>query len=318
MTTPATTTPSSGTDTVQTSAVRFSGLAIGEAGSANRGERLSLASGPFHVPDTTADGVTTPYLQLRAASVRGLSHRHWSAPRQDAYAFDVGDGWWVAAVADGVGSFAHSHVAAHAAAGQAVTEVSELLCDRKPVDWQSVVGSAAAAIEPALQAITDDAASPASRLGATTLIVTSAVRRDDGEWEFQVASVGDCRCAILSRGEWTCLADPAEADPSLPASNTVDALPAARASALRTASCVLRPGEAVAIFTDGIGAPFGSGHGQVGRELAEWWAAPPHSIAFAGQVGFMRKGFHDDRACVAVWLPADLAEPTRDGSAAGS
>lgn len=303
---PATT--AAGTDTAQSSAVRFAGLAIGEAGSAARGERLSLAPSLLQVPDTTADGVTTPDIELRAASVRGLSHRHWSHPRQDAYAFDVGEGWWVAAVADGLGSLVHSHIAAHAAAGQAVAAVGALLRDEQPVDWPSVVGSAAGAIEPTLRTITQDDETPVARLGATTLVIVCGVKQDGGAWQLQVASVGDCRCAVLLDGEWDCLADPAEADPSLPASTATDALPMAPPRALRTASATVPPGAMVAVFTDGIGAPFGGGRGQVGTELAGWWATPPHSITFAGQVGFMRRGFHDDRACVAVWLPAEPAE----------
>ena len=61
-------------DSLQTSAPRLAGLAIGEAGAAGRREYLSLpGSSPFHVPDTAVDGVSSVGIELRAAATRGIS-----------------------------------------------------------------------------------------------------------------------------------------------------------------------------------------------------------------------------------------------------
>lgn len=293
-------------------AVSFTGLAIGEAGSAARGERLSLSSTVMKIPDTTVDGVSTAELELRAAAVRGLSHRHWGTPRQDAYAFDVGQGWWTAAVADGLGSLKDSHVAAHAAAEAAVQSAGDALRADMVIDWDTILTNAREAMESALpRDESSDPSAPLSsvppRRGASTLTVACGVKAAGGEWCLSVMSIGDSRCSVLSEGSWMCVADPAESDPDLPVSTATDALPDARASAVRTGEAALAPGDTVAVFTDGIGAPFGQGGGQVAAQLAEWWAQAPHSLAFAGQVGFMRHGFHDDRACVAVWLPENAA-----------
>lgn len=295
-----------GMNAVQASILRFAAPSIGDAGSAARGERLSLSPGPVHVPDTTVDGLSLPGFELRAAAVRGLSHRHWRAPRQDAYAFDADDSFWVVAVADGVGSLPYSHVAAHAAVVRAVTIVGERLRAGAPFDWPATFADAAAAIKPALMAVLGDDGPAPTELGATTLVVAVGIRDEESGWTVEVGSVGDSRCALLREGTWTPLADPGADDPTLPATTAVEALPAAGAGALRTATVSAAPGDLVAVFTDGIGVPFGSGNGQVGAQLAEWWASPPHSIAFAGQVGFARRGFHDDRACVAVWLGEEV------------
>jgi hypothetical protein len=52
-----------------------------------------------------------------------------------------------------------------------------------------------------------------------------------------------------------------------------------------------------------VDTPLGAGTGEVGRVLADLWAAPPEMLDFAAQVGFARRTFDDDRTVVGVWLP---------------
>jgi hypothetical protein len=286
------------------------------------------------VPDTAVDGLSAPDFELRAAAVRGVSHRHHGEPRQDAYAFDAGERWWAVAVADGVGSRPLSHIASHAAVSAAIGSARRVSSGGASlVAWQEVFDAASAAIEHAVNASTCAVGAPANsaagpwakaadapirRLAAATLVVAVGLRQADGAWRVGSASLGDSRCQLLRQGRWLPLADPPAPDPNALPSSATDALPGEWPGAWRSATVTAGPGDLVVAFTDGIGAPFGTGSGLVASTLAEWWYEPPASLEFAAQVGFLRRGFHDDRAAVGVWLtsagPGESSEPAERSS----
>jgi Protein phosphatase 2C len=90
------------------------------------------------------DGGRVGHLDVRAASVRGLSHRQLGTPRQDAYglAVDRQTRWLVVAVADGVSAGARSHEAARLVARRGPREVAAQLdaglTDPADIDWRAL------------------------------------------------------------------------------------------------------------------------------------------------------------------------------------
>jgi serine/threonine protein phosphatase PrpC len=292
-------------------------MAIGAPGVAAKGELLSLPPVFSRVPDTTLDGMTTPLLEIRAATIRGLGHRAYGEPRQDAYAFDAGDGWFVAAVADGLGSLPHSQLASKTAANVLVALTASPAATGTQPKWTTVFGTVSDIVRRTVQ--THLYGADPTRAAATTLTATCGLRSKNGTWQVSIASYGDCTAAKLTGNRWKVLAnqEPGSiAEPTTVSSDSPEllntathALPSNTLDRLRIDSTELLPGEVLALFTDGIGWSFGGGRGEVGEQLAKWWASPPRLLEFAAQVGFMRQGEQDDRAAVVLWA----APPTTPG-----
>lgn len=172
---------------------------------------------PF-VPDTSVDGFTLSDgddervgLQVRAASVRGLSHRHKGTARQDAYANRVTDDgkFLVVAVADGVSAGRSSHVAARIAAESAVTQVAGLLAETPPghLDWEHVFGAVSAAIvaeyvagRPSDPAHHHQAAVEPGAVSAEPVATTEPVDSDDLAREVRREMATTLAVAVVSVG----------------------------------------------------------------------------------------------------------------------
>jgi hypothetical protein len=103
---------------------------------------------------------------------------------------------------------------------------------------------------------------------------------------------------LLDDGVWRALTPMKDGRAEI-AATAVDPLP--RTVRIKPAAHYLRPGQALAVMTDGLSDPLGSGAGDVGAFLATHWATPPDALAFASQVGFYRRSFADDRTAVVVW-----------------
>jgi hypothetical protein len=84
------------------------------------------------------------------------------------------------------------------------------------------------------------------------------------------------------------------------ASSGVSALP--REVTVQPVAHELAPGEVLAVVTDGLGDPLGTGQGVVGRFLATMWSQPPDLLAFAQQAGFYRRSYTDDRTAAVLWI----------------
>jgi hypothetical protein len=282
-------------------------------------------------PDTTIDGASVGYITYRAVSLRGLSHWSEGKPRQDAYLLRVtNDGQWlVGCVADGVSKSPYSHMAADIACRETTKCIAKALDGQPPIadsetwpkladelPWQQAVDEANAAMVAkagtGLPAEQHESLTVAQVRGAmaTTAVVfaVAATPAGDGRLPFAlVVAAGDSSALVLSQGRWYPVTAVKNAGSDM-ASNAVLALP--REVEVAPHVSFLRPGDALAVVTDGIGDPMGSGAGEVGRFLAARWSRPPDLLAFAGHAAFYRRGFADDRTAAVVWYaPATQEAP---------
>lgn len=272
-------------------------VVIGDSG------RTAAAIGPCAPPpypdsaDHELSECAVPGAQVRAASVRGLMHRHKREPRQDRFSvvYDDATATLVIVVCDGVGEFALSQ---EAAAFVALDAPRAYLLHR---DWYAAV----AEVNRRLAEVAADAPHR-TRLaavpdhGMATTLAAVAIRFTETRRLASIAWAGDTSVWFLEKGGWESLTDEKPGgDPDAPDSGRVQALPAATAQPA-VAERELLDG-ALFVTTDGIGNPLRDA-GQVREALAGWWATPPDVFTFARQVGFARKSHLDDRTAVGVWL----------------
>ncbi|PRY34260.1 protein phosphatase 2C domain-containing protein [Umezawaea tangerina] len=262
------------------------------------------------------DGAKKRVAEVRAASVRGLSHRAYGTVRQDEYGFRrTSDGrHLVIGVADGVSSGKHSHRAALIAARKGVEMLARALRSTGPetFPWADFVRAVANRIERSGRdrLITKGVADAegmsvrevAEHLATTVLYAVVDLVPVNGAHDVHVVSVGDTSAWVLrAGGRW----EPLEAvknDGAELHSSSVQALPMVPGTAPVPVRTTVAPGEALVVMTDGIGDPLGHGTGAVGRFLTDVWSTPPASgLEFAAHVGFSRKSFDDDRTAVAFW-----------------
>lgn len=263
------------------------------------------------VSDTELDLLTIDPFEVRACASRGLSHRLAGTPRQDAFAVNASDEWVVVAVADGVSSGAHSHVAADTAARAAARVIVERLEQGEP-DWVGICGRISRRlIDEAryrqLVSLPDDAdvgtqVRTVREVMATTLVV-AAVRRlpqADGSFAGILAVLaGDSGAYLLAGGRLTSLAGGKFGDAMI-TNTSVDPLPGSAAPVISTLE--FGAAEALIVTTDGLGDPMGSGDSEVGRHLAVRWASPPGPAEFLNDVNLLRRTFDDDRTAVGLWV----------------
>ncbi|QNE20761.1 hypothetical protein F1D05_26175 [Kribbella qitaiheensis] len=261
---------------------------------------LELADGPPAVPIGRADvelsAVSLEGLILRAATVRGVSHREDLEPRQDAFALAYGEvtqGGLVAVVCDGVGQYAASFRAADLAAQQ----IAEL--GSSGLDWATVFRSVNQSLLDELKAVRAAADDESAGL-ATTAVAVRITPADQG-WNVSMAWAGDSTGWLLdSLGQWSCLTRVVDGrDDDLYSSSAVRALPSGH-GAVQTDEFSITTG-AVFLVSDGVGNPL-AGSGEVREQLGTWWAAAPDPYTFAAQVDFARRGHTDDRTAVGIWL----------------
>ncbi|MBO3737811.1 protein phosphatase 2C domain-containing protein [Actinoplanes flavus] len=268
-------------------------------------------------PDVTLDGGRVGMLDYRAASLRGIGHLETGKPRQDSYVVTVtrDDHWLVGCVADGVSDGRMSHRAADLACEKLAAELIDGLAagpaaDLDRLDWAAGVAGVNAAIHREFlhTAKVEEAALADVRTLMSTTAVAFAVATQadaDGTHRAVIASLaGDSAALVLDGDGWRPVTA-VKGEGEEVASNAVRPLP--REVEPEPVTLTLRPGDVLAVITDGIGDPLGGGGGVVGRFLAEQWAEPPDTIEFANQVGFYRKTFMDDRTVIAVWV---APEPT--------
>jgi hypothetical protein len=287
---------------------------VGDPGRAAREVTASLPLAPNDPADTQLDSGAAGSLELRAASVRGVSHRHAGTPRQDDYALALADGWLIVAVADGVSAGALSHQAATLACRGAATQVKDALQAGRRLEelaWDEVLTTAARRIVAhGLRALaTEEQPEPATadvaKAMSTTLVVTVVATEPDADGLHRgvVLAFGDCSVFRLSAGTWDAVTAIKNDGADVATSATV-ALPYVPENAPAALDFALAPGESAFVMTDGVGDPLGPGEGAVGMFLASVWELPPDALSFAAQVGFARKSFDDDRTVVGIWAGA--------------
>jgi len=298
---------------------------VGEEGAAAQRVVARPATGFPGQHDIVVDGVTfrdeagAPVAHLRAASIRGLSHRYYGKTRQDAYAFrTTADGRWLAvAVADGVSAGAYSHVAAEVVTRDGCRLLAESLVDRGPdeVDWAGLLRDLADRIvmrgrDMLVSAGVVDTADPTDRtvaehMSATALFAVVGLAPADAGRPMFCLAVGDSSAWVLGpdrEAPWRPVSQRKAGEDGV-ASSATFALPLAPDAPPAVKAETLPPGAAVVLVSDGIGDPLGDGTGEVGRFLAAVWAEPPGPLEFAAQVDFARRSYDDDRTAVVVWVP---------------
>jgi hypothetical protein len=263
-------------------------------------------------PDTEVDGWSTGRFTVRAASVRGASHRYYRRPRQDSARVAAHDasGAVVFAVADGVSSARYAERGARLASRAAVTALLRQLDQGGALDLAAVLREAAGRLL-ALAAAKVRAAGVAdlerARLFATTLVAGVVRAEPDGGAVVELCRAGDSGAWILDRD---CAAYAPlfagkagagdGADDAVLDNTVVAPLPRLPAQP-ETAVVRLAPQHVLLVGTDGFGDPLGDGDGRVGRLFAREFAAPPAPLWFAHLLDFSRETFDDDRSLVAVW-----------------
>jgi serine/threonine protein phosphatase PrpC len=301
----------------------FTRFSVGDPGRAGQAVQPAPALGWWDQRDTVLDGVLFTdgsgqrALELRAASVRGLSHRYYGKVRQDEYAYrcTADNGFLVAAVADGVSAGRFSHHAAQVVTRQGCALIANWLREVEPDDlpWVGVLEELSAAVVDGgrrllrqregsqLDADGLDLHAIAGELAATALFAVVDLRADTSERTAHLLALGDTSAWVLRSGTtWEAL-QPIKNDGAVIATSATSALPVVPAEVGPPRRVTVGPGDALVLVSDGIGDPLGDGTGDVGAFLASVWRRPPAALEFAAQVDFARKSYDDDRTAVVLW-----------------
>lgn len=273
-------------------------------------EPAAVSSGfrtfPFR-PATVVDGWATDRVTIRGASLRGHSHCHNGAPRQDDFVIHhLPGGRVIVAVADGVSAAHQSHIGAGYVTRYAAEWLrANLDTISDGTDWLALYKHVAWALAEQAQALFGLAEADPVRAEmelATTLICAVIDPIETGGLRAHLTGVGDSGAWLLSAGEFvTLLGGKVVSDTGI-ASAAVTALPQVP-NALTSVVVDFADTDVLLIGSDGIGDPLGDGQGGVGNLLRELVgrASPPTLIEFAHAVDFSREMFDDDRTLVAVW-----------------
>jgi len=299
---------------------RFDPFSVGDPGRAAALVRPIPDATEWDWRDTVLDGVCVhdhadePALELRAASVRGLSHRFAGTVRQDDYAYRrTRDGrFLVAAVSDGVSNSKLSHHAADLITRHGCAELAELLEKQPPdqLNWGALAHDLAdQVVERGRKLLVDrpaDAgelprAEVARHLAATALFAVVATRPGDEEIPVHLFAIGDSPAWVLRDGTVWEPQQTIKNEGSAIASSRTKALPLLPTELDLPVATTLRPADVLVLMTDGIGDPLGDGNGSVGRFLAQVWSRPPAPLGFAAHVDFARRTHDDDRTALAIW-----------------
>ena len=240
-------------------------------------------------------------VELRAASVRGLSHRADPGHvRQDSYAWATSDDRLFVAVADGVGSASHSQIGAWTATRAAVELLSSGLGDPR------TLGRVVAA---RIGATARDLGLNPAALATTLTVAMVRIGDADAPWRVAVAEWGDSRASVFTPGE-VVEGHPAwrrvTAETAAVLANDVPALPLHVEPTAR-GTAMLVPGDVLLVATDGIDAHLRA-ENPVGHGLGHSWTRPPSIAQFLCDVDFERVGARDDRTAVAMFRPARTGE----------
>lgn len=287
----------------------------------------TLLSDPPGRPDTKLDFGSAGALEVRAASIRGRSHRYaptalLSKPRQDDYWLRLtADGaWLVAFVADGVSSGSDSHIAASLAVRRGADMVVDALdggAHPAQLDWGTGIANRLGALinsegrrRIAARGRDPETIEGAEVIGAmstTAIAGVIATQHDaDGLVPYYAASIaGDSSIWELRPTGWHPRTSVKNAGAEI-ASNAVAGLPLVGEPTVLEGR--LRPGDALFLMSDGLGDPLDDGTGEVGKYLAaRWQAPPPDAYLFTSMLDFYRRAAADDRTAIGIW--AQPAEP---------
>jgi hypothetical protein len=227
--------------------------------------------------------------------VAGVRHRLAGQAGEDSFAWAHTPGRLAVGVADGLGSVPGSGGCAARAAAAACAAAAA-----SPADL-------AGALVEGLQAGNEAAAGG----GATTLVL--AVVEESGRVE--LGRIGDSTAFVLggSPAGWVDVFDGFEPGPDDGIETATDALPRPDLHPERAHARI--GGEAILVLaSDGVAGPWRDGPTTVAPVLGQALAEPPPPLELARLVDFSRRGCHDDRTLVAIWLFGSDGSEGRDGS----
>ncbi|MET7366017.1 protein phosphatase 2C domain-containing protein [Streptomyces sp. NPDC005566] len=264
------------------------------------------------LPDIVVDGADHGALSVRAASIRGDSHRYLGEPRQDALCVtrigSPGTGeLLLLAVADGVGTAARSHIGSNEAcrlAAAYLDRAAERLCAVLAAGdgaalaelADAVVGEIAVLLADHARSSSHDPAAYATTLRVLLVPLDPAIRLRG------FFAVGDGGTALLRAGRW--LLDITEAqgpEGSGVIDTRTDALPLAR-TAETSLIGPAAPGDVLVLSTDGLSTPL-AGEPEMREFLAAAWGSGtvPGPADFLWQAQFRVKSYDDDRSTIVLW-----------------
>ena len=302
-------------------ALTLTPFTVGDPGRASEVRALPDVN-EWNQRDTVLDGVTLlgvddrPVVDLRAASVRGRSHRHSGTVRQDDYAYrcTTDRRFLVCAVSDGVSSARLSHKAAALVTRQGCEILSNELREQVPdeIDWAKVLNGVGAVILDFGARLLQKSRQPgdpgevtpeevARQMAATAVFAIVDLRPDGDDLPVYVCTVGDSSAWILRGGHtWQSVKGGKDDGGTITTSRTA-ALPMVSLEPPQPAGTTLGRDDVLVLITDGLGDPLGDATGPVGRFLTAKWSRPPLALEFAAQVDFARRSHDDDRTALAVW-----------------
>ncbi|MFF3753494.1 PP2C family serine/threonine-protein phosphatase [Streptomyces sp. NPDC002018] len=262
------------------------------------------------LPDMIVDGATHGHLTVRAASVRGDSHRYGGEPRQDALCVtrlgDDENGLLLLAVADGVGSARRSHIGSNEVCRRIAyfldQYTDELAAAVRAGDDKKLIALVNSALGSTAERLAQLAAQRGERpeAYATTLrgllVPLDATVRNRGFF-----AVGDGGAALLRDGVWTVDVFGEESGGSAVIDTGTAALPGARYAAARVFGPA-EPGDVFVLCTDGLSTPL-AGDAGMRAFLGESWGrgTVPEPADFLWQLQFRVKSYDDDRTAVCLW-----------------
>ncbi|MFB8240683.1 protein phosphatase 2C domain-containing protein [Kitasatospora purpeofusca] len=260
------------------------------------------------LPDTVVDGGRFGPVTVRAASVRGDSHRYAAECRQDAALVVRAGGLLLVAVADGVGSQPHSHHGSNGIVRLLAKQVLpraetllDLLRTGAAADFADLTGRLVAAAA-------EELAREAERFGHppktwSTTLRALLVPADPEVPTRGFVAVGDGGLLRLREDGWENLdadGDGGDAAGTLISTRT-DCLPEAYERARTALITDTRPGDVLVLCTDGLALPLVKE-----PELREflggrWGREVPGLAEFLWQAQVRVRSYDDDRSVVCLW-----------------
>ncbi|MCD0445246.1 protein phosphatase 2C domain-containing protein [Glycomyces sp. A-F 0318] len=243
-------------------------------------------------PDTVLDRGRLGDIEVLACAARGSKHRFEGTARQDAAIARAAAGSWaLAAVADGVGSVPDSQQASTAAVQWLLIELTRRL-ETGEAEPHKMVRAAFGEVNRRLVNL----GGPKTTLTAAGV---EALPGPDGRYRSWVAAVGDSPVYFLRDGRLVAVFDLEREDEF---GTATDAMPDRDLrNRLRLRSAPIRPGDALALVSDGIGDLLGARSEEPKAYFAERWGAAPNPVDFMRHVQIRSRGFDDDRSAAVLW-----------------